>query len=51
VEGDALAQVLQPISIRRRRADVDRRTVSVEQMEVETLATEWLWPSWATGDA
>jgi hypothetical protein len=37
---DALAQALQSISIRRRSATLDRRTLVVEQVEVETLAAE-----------
>jgi hypothetical protein len=40
VRSDALAQVLQSISIRRRGTDVERRTLAIEQVEVETLATE-----------
>jgi hypothetical protein len=37
---EALAQSVQPIRVRRRGTDLDRRTLSVEQVEVETLATE-----------
>ena len=33
-------QAVQPIGVRRRRADLDRLTVTVEEMEVKTLATE-----------
>src|SRR5690242_4727124 len=40
VTSDALAQVLQPISVGRRSAALDRLALSVEQVEVETLATE-----------
>ena len=37
---EPLAQAAQTIGVRRRRTDLDRRTLSVEQVEVETLATE-----------
>jgi hypothetical protein len=37
---DALAQAMQSISIRRSSATFDRRTLAIEQVEVETLATE-----------
>jgi hypothetical protein len=40
VNSETLAQAAQTISIRRRRADLDGRTLGVEQVEVETLATE-----------
>jgi hypothetical protein len=40
VTSEMLAQAAQTIGIRRRRTDPDRRTVYVEQMEVETLAAE-----------
>jgi hypothetical protein len=40
VTSEALAQSVQPIGVRRRGTDLDRRTISVEQVEVETLATE-----------
>ena len=40
VASEPLAQAAQTISIRRCRADLDRDSVSVEQVEVETLATE-----------
>jgi hypothetical protein len=33
-------QRAQAIGIRRRGAELDRRTLTIEQMEVETLATE-----------
>jgi hypothetical protein len=33
-------QSVQAIGIRRRRTDFDRRTLGVEQMKVEALATE-----------
>ena len=33
-------QAVQPIGVRRRRADLDRLAVTVEEMEVKTLATE-----------
>jgi hypothetical protein len=33
-------QRVQPISIRRRSANLDRHTLAIEQMEIETLATE-----------
>jgi hypothetical protein len=35
-----LRQAAQTVGIRWRRTDLDRRTLSVQQMEVETLATE-----------
>jgi pimeloyl-ACP methyl ester carboxylesterase len=37
---EPLRQAMQTVGIRWRRTDLDRRTLSVEQMEVETLATE-----------
>jgi len=37
---ETLTQAVQAISIRRRCPDLDRRTVDVEEMKVETLATE-----------
>jgi hypothetical protein len=37
---EPLRQSSQTIGIRRRRTDLDRHTLTVEQMEVETLATE-----------
>jgi hypothetical protein len=40
VPSDALAQALQSIDIRRRRADLDRNTFIIEQVEVEALAAE-----------
>jgi hypothetical protein len=40
VSSDALAQSAQPVSVRRSGTDVDRLTITVEQMEVETLAAE-----------
>src|SRR5439155_26125314 len=40
VPSDALAQAIQSISIRRSSATFDCRTLAVEQVEVETLATE-----------
>ena len=40
VPNDALAQAAQSISIRRSGATFDCRTLAVEQVEVETLATE-----------
>src|SRR5262249_23724526 len=40
VSSDALAQVMQSISVRWSRAALDRRTLSIEQVKVETLATE-----------
>ena len=40
VTSETLAQSAQPVGIRRRGTDLDRLTITVEQMEVETLATE-----------
>jgi hypothetical protein len=40
VHGDALAQAAQTVGIRRRRSHLHGRTLGVEEMEVETLATE-----------
>jgi hypothetical protein len=40
VSPESLAQATQSVGIRRCCADLDGRTLSVEQMEVETLATE-----------
>jgi hypothetical protein len=40
VPSDALAQAMQSISIRRSSAAFDCRTLAIEQVEVETLATE-----------
>jgi hypothetical protein len=40
VTSEALAQSVQPIRVRRRGTDLDRRTINVEQVEVETLATK-----------
>ncbi len=40
VTSETLAQAAQTVGIRRRRTDLDRRTISVEQVEVETLAAE-----------
>jgi hypothetical protein len=37
---NSLAQATQTIGVRWRRPDLDRRTLSVEQMEIETLAAE-----------
>jgi hypothetical protein len=37
---ETLAQPAQTVSIRRRRTDLDRCTLGVEQVEVETLAAE-----------
>ena len=37
---DPLRQAMQTAGIRWRRTDLDRRTISIQQMEVETLATE-----------
>jgi hypothetical protein len=38
VTAETLARAAQTVGIRRRRTDLDRRTLSVEQEEVETLA-------------
>jgi hypothetical protein len=40
VTGDTLVQAVQPVSIGRSSATLDYRTLAVEQVEVETLATE-----------
>jgi len=40
VKSETLAQATQPVGIRRRRSHLHGRTLTVEQMEVETLATE-----------
>jgi hypothetical protein len=40
VTREPLTQSTQTIGVRRRRTDVDRRTLSVKQVKVETLATE-----------
>jgi hypothetical protein len=40
VPSDALAQAIQSISIRRSSATFDGHTLAIEQVEVETLATE-----------
>jgi hypothetical protein len=40
VPSHALTQVLQSISIRRRSANLDCRSLAIEQVEVETLAAE-----------
>jgi hypothetical protein len=37
---EPLRQSAQAVGIRWRRTDLDRRTLSVQQMEVETLAAE-----------
>ena len=37
---EPLRQAAQSVGVGRRCADLDRRTLSVEQVEVETLATE-----------
>jgi hypothetical protein len=37
---EALGQSAKTINVRRRRAHVDRRALTVEQVKVETLATE-----------
>jgi hypothetical protein len=40
VTSETLAQAAQTLGIRRRRTDLDRRPLGVEQVEVETLAAE-----------
>jgi hypothetical protein len=40
VPSDPLAQLLQSISVRRRSAALDGYTLAIEQVKVETLATE-----------
>jgi hypothetical protein len=40
VAAEALGQATQTVIVRRRRTSLDRDTVSVEQTEVETLATQ-----------
>jgi hypothetical protein len=40
VPSEALTQVVQSSSVRRSSATLDRRTLAIEQVEVETLATQ-----------
>ena len=40
VTREPLAQATKPVGIRWRRTDLDRRALTIEQVEVETLATE-----------
>jgi hypothetical protein len=41
---EPLSQTTKTVGVRWRRANLDRPAITVEQVEVETLATEWWWP-------